>query len=372
MKSNAMYPLCMVAFPVFVIIFFTSIMGEGQPQNMPIGVVDQDNTATTRRLSRTLDSFQSTRVVARYHDFNSAREAMQRNEIYGFILFPKGTTDDLLSSRQPKISFYYSYASLTAGSLVFKDLKTAASLGSAAVGSATMQAKGYTPDQIKTFLQPITVDLHPISNPWINYNMYLSTALIPGCLFMFIFLITAYSLGTELKMGTSRQLLASGGGNIAVAMAGKMLPQTVVHLLVMYFYMFYVFGLLGFPHPGGLGPILLLGLLAVLAGQGFGVFMFGVYPSLRMSMSVCSLLAVLGFSLVGTAFPTFSMDTALEVLANVFPIRHFFMVYQISIFNGFPLSEVWTNIVSLAIFALLPLLVLHSIRKAMAEYVYIS
>lgn len=371
LRSNSVYLLCMVVFPLFVTLFFTSLMGEGQPQDMPIGAVDLDNTATTHKLIRTLDSFQNTKVAFRYPDFNSARQAMQRNEIYGFIYFPAGTTDKLLSSRQPKISFYYSYASLTAGSLVFKDLKTAASLGSAGVGSAVMSAKGYTADQVRTFLQPVTVDLHPISNPWVNYNIYLSTTIVPGCLFLFVFLITAYSLGTELKMGTARKLFAASGGNMAVALTGKFLPLFFVHLMVFYGYMFYVFGVLGFPHPGGVAPVLLLGLLSVAAAQGFGIFIFGIYPSLRMSMSVCSLLAVLGFSLVGTAFPTFSMDVALEVLANMFPLRHFFLVYQISILNGFPLSDVWPNIAALGIFSLLPLLVLSRMRRVMYEYVYI-
>jgi len=361
----------MVVFPVFIMLFFTSLMDEGQPQDMPVGVVDLDNTTTTRRLVRTLDSFQNTRVAGRYPDFNSARQAMQRNEIYGFVYLPSGITDKLLSLRQPSISFYYSYASLTAGSLVFKDLKTVSLLGSASVGSATMSAKGYTTEQIKAFLQPVTIDLHPIGNPWVNYNVYLSTTLIPGCLFLFIFLITAYSLGSELKMSTSRDLLAASGGNIFVALTGKLLLHCIIHMAVFFGYMFYVFGLLGFPHFGGVVDMLLLCLLSVIAAQGFGIFMFGVYPSLRMSMSVCSLLAVLGFSLVGTAFPTFAMDAPLEILANLFPLRHYFLIYQISILNGFPLGDVWINIVALGIFALLPLLVLRRLRKVMAEYVYI-
>jgi len=372
LKSNVIYVLCMAVFPLFVIFFFTSIMGEGQPQDMPIGVVDLDNTTTTRSLIRTLDAFQSTKVIDGYTDFNAAREAMQHNKIYGFLYIPKGTTDQLLASRQPKISIYYSYASLTAGSLVFKDLKTAASLGSAAVGSATLSARGLTAGQIQTFLQPIVVDLHPIANPWVNYNVYLSTALIPGCLFLFIFLITAYSLGTELKMNTARQLLATAEENIWTALTGKLLPHFVIFLTVVYFYMFYVFGVLGFPHEGSVGAMLLLGALGVAAAQGFGIFAFGLYPSLRMSMSVCSLLAVLSFSMVGTAFPTFSMDAPLELLANIFPLRHFFMIYQISILNGFPLTEVWVNIVALAVFALLPLIVLKRLKKVFFEYVYLA
>ena len=131
LKSNPVYLLCMVVFPLFVTYLFTSLMNEGQPQNLPIGIVDLDNTATTRKLERTLDAFPGTKIVKRYSDVSEARRAMQHNEIYGFLLFPEGTTDKLLSARRPDISLYYSNTSLTAGSLVFKDLKTISLLGSA-------------------------------------------------------------------------------------------------------------------------------------------------------------------------------------------------------------------------------------------------
>lgn len=205
--KNPIYWFCMIIFPVLVMFFFTSIMQEGQPLDMPIGVVDLDNSTTSRALIRKLDAFQTSHVIARYSSENEARKAIQRNEIYGFLYIPKDMADNLLASRQPKISFYYTMTSITAGALVFRDLKTISTLGSAAVGQATMRAKGYTPDQIQTFLQPIRIDLHQITNPWTNYNVYLSTMLIPGVIMLFIFLITAYSIGMELKQGRSKEWL---------------------------------------------------------------------------------------------------------------------------------------------------------------------
>lgn len=361
----------MVVFPLLAVFFFTSLMHEGQPQDMPVGVVDMDNTTTSRKLVRNLDAFQSSRVVARYPSVAEARQAIQRNEIYAFLYIPKGTTDKLLAARQPKISFYYSMTSLTAGALLFRDLKTISTLGSAGVGMATMTAKGLPPGQIRTFLQPIVIDLHQISNPWTNYNMYLSTVLIPGVIMLFIFLITAYSVGTELKFGRSKRWIAAAGDNIVVAVTGKLLPQTVIFLAMIYGYMYYVFGVLDFPHPGGVPCMLLLGLLSVVASQGFGIFMFGLMPSLRMSMSMCSLWAVLSFSMAGSAFPVSGMDIALQSLAWLFPLRHYFMIYQISVFNGFPLADAWINITVLAAFALLPLMVLAKLKNAMMKYVYI-
>ncbi|MBO4463690.1 MAG: ABC transporter permease [Prevotella sp.] len=369
--QNPIYGFCMVVFPLLVVFFFTSLMHEGLPQDMPVGVVDEDNTSTTRALVQRLDAFQNSKVVAHYPTLSDARRAIQHNEIYGFLYIPKGTTDNLLASRQPKISYYYTLTSIAAGSLVFKDMKTISILGSAAVGQATMRAKGFTEDQIQTFLQPIRIDLHQISNPQTNYNVYLSTMLIPGLMMLFMFLITAYSIGTELKFNTSKEWMQAANNNILVALTGKLLPQTLIFLLITFFYEFYVFGILRWPHPGGVGMIVLLGVLHVLAAQGFGVFAFGLMPSLRMSMSICSLWAVLSFSMAGSAFPIIGMDGPLQAASWLFPLRHYYMLYQICVFNGYPLLEAWFHFAALVGFALLPWLVLKKIKNAMLNYVYI-
>lgn len=371
MRRNPMYLCCMLVFPILVTLFFTTMMNEGQPQEMPVGVVDNDDTSTSRALVRKLDSFQSSHVVAHYPNINEARNAIQENKIYAFLYIPKGTTDAMLSARQPKISFYYSQASLTSGALLYRDLKTVATLGSAAVGQATMRAKGFTDKQIATFLQPISIDLHMIGNPWASYNLYLSTMLIPGILMLFMFLITTYSLGTELKFNTSKEWLAMADNNIIVALTGKLLPQFLIFLSIFYVYMYYVFGYLNFPHPGGVWIMLILGLLAVMASIGFGIFAYGLMPSLRMSMSVCSLWGMLSFTTSGATFPVFAMHPAIEAIAQLFPLRHYYMIYQICIFNGFPFVDAWFNFMALAIFAALPFFVLLKIKRSMLEYVYI-
>ena len=109
LRQNHIYRFCMVLFPLLVMFFFTSLMDDGLPTSMPVGIVDLDNTSTSRSLSQRLDGFQMSRIVAHYPSVAEARRAIQRNEIYGFLYIPKGTTEKLLSSRQPKISYYYSF-----------------------------------------------------------------------------------------------------------------------------------------------------------------------------------------------------------------------------------------------------------------------
>lgn len=369
--KNRIYGFCMLVFPLLSLLFFTSLMDEGLPEDMPVGVVDLDNTSTSRSIIRRLDGFQSSQVVAHYASVAEARHAIQENEIYAFLYIPKGTTEQLLSARRPKISYYYNLASIMSGALLMKDLKTISTLGSAAVGQATMRAKGYTPEQIQTFLQPIRIDLHQIGNPWTNYNAYLTTVFVPGVMMLFMFLISAYSLGMELKFDCGKELLAKADNNIVVAILGKYLPQIMVFLVLIFFYEFYIYYVLHFPHVGGWPMILLLALLQVFGSIGFGIFAFGLTPSLRMSMSVCSLWAVLSFSLAGSAFPVMGMDTPIQALTWLFPLRHYYMLYQITVFNGYPLIDAWFHLVALVGFTLLPWFVMHKIKNALLTYVYI-
>ena len=371
LRKNNLYAFCMVVFPLLTGLFFTSLLSDGVPLDLPIGVVDLDNSSTSRSLVRRLDAFQNSRVVAHYPSVTAARIAIQKNEIYAFLYIPDGMAEKLLAGRQPKISYYYSMTSLVAGSMVMKDLKTITTLGSAGVGQATMQAKGYTPEQIQTALQPVRIDTHQIGNPEGSYNVYLSTALVPGIMILFMMLISTYSLGMELKFDTGKELLAKADGNIVVAIIGKFLIHFIVFLMVVLLFQYYIYGVLGFPSMGSVWNILLLCLLQVASSLGFGIFVFGLMPSLRMSMSICSLWAVLSISVAGSTFPVMGMDAPIQALSWLFPLRHYFMIYEVTVFNGFSLINAWFHLVALVGFALLPWFVVAKIKNAMLTYVYI-
>ena len=371
LAKNRIYGFCMIVFPLLLVLFFTTMLDEGLPQDLPIGVVDQDNSATSRGLIRNLDAMQNSRVVYHFANITEARNAMQEGKVYGYLYIPEGTASKLLSGRQPKISYYYTMTCMTAGSMASKDLKTIGSLGSAAVGQATLSAKGATAGQIKAALQPITIDAHMIANPQGSYNYSLTTVFVPGILMLFMALLSAYAVGTEMKFDTGKEWLRMADNNIVVAILGKYLVHALVFLLVIFIYQYYIFGVLHFPRLGGVWSIVRLSLLQVASGLGFGIFSFGLMPSLRMSMSISSLWSVLSISMCGSAFPVPGMDAPLQAMSWLFPLRHYWMIYQATVLNGFPVIDVWFHLVALVAFTLLPWFVLGKIKNAMLNYVYI-
>ncbi len=114
--SRPLYLFCMVIAPSFCYVFFTTLMDSGLPKDLPAGVVDMDDSSTSRNIVRNLDAFSQTGVVAHYSNVSDARIAMQEGKIYGFFYLPKGLSAEAQSQRQPKISFYTNYSYLIAGS----------------------------------------------------------------------------------------------------------------------------------------------------------------------------------------------------------------------------------------------------------------
>lgn len=368
--KNPIYWVCLVIIPLLVSFFFVDMMKEGLPTNLPIGVVDQNNSATTRSLIRTLDSFQSVKVVENYRSSLEARIEMQRGTIYGYFFIPKNMSEDLISGKQPTISFYYNSGILLAGSFAYKDMKTIATLANASVAKAKMTALGYSEEQIKRFLQPIKLETHIIHNPTMDYNVYLSTTFIPACIGLFIFLMTAYSLGTELKWKGAKEWIDTAHNNIYVAVIGKLIPQTILFSAVFMVYLIYAFGYLDFPYACNIWLLGISALLLILSIEGLAVFLFSFIPSLRMAMSICALWGVLSFSISGFTFPVEAMDAPLQMVSWLFPLRHYFMIYQMNILNGYPIYYAWIHYLSLITFWLIPIILLPRLKKAMLTFHY--
>lgn len=369
--SRPLYLFCMVVAPLFCYVFFTTLMDSGLPQDMPVGVVDEDLTTTSRQLARNLDAFEQTAVVAHYPNVSEARQAMQRGDIYGFYYIPEGTTAMVQAQRQPKVSFYTNNTLLIAGSLLYKDMKMMSELASGAAARSVLYAKGATEDQAMGFLQPIVIDTHPLNNPWINYSVYLNNTFTPGVLMLMIFMVTVFSIGVEIKDRTARQWLRTGNNSIWISLAGKLLPHTAVFFLMGILYNVYLYGFLHFPCNSGIGPMLFATLCLVLASQGMGILMIGVLPTLRLGLSFASLWGVLSFSMCGLSFPAMGMHPTLQALANLFPLRHYFLIYVDQALNGYPMIYSWTNYVALLLFMMLPFLIAHRLKAALIYYKYV-
>ncbi len=369
--KDPVYFFCMLVAPTVCVVFFLSLMREGLPTNMPVAVVDMDGSSNSRNLTRQLDAFEQTKVILTTVSFEEARQAMQEGKVYGIFYVPKDFGADATAGRQPKLSFYTNGAYLIAASLLFRDMKTISVLAGASVGLQTGLAHGYTEDQIMAQLQPIVIDTHAIGNPWLNYSVYLNNTLLPGVLQLMIFLVTVLSIGSEIKDSTARKWLEMGENSLTVSLMGKILPYTVIFTIVAFLYAGALYRFSSFPLNSGWLPMLSALFLLVVASQAVGIFMIGVLPTFRLGLSFACLFGMIAFSIVGFSFPVLGMDSTLQALSNLFPLRHYFLIYVDQALNGRPFFYSWTEYVWLVGFLVLPFLIGKNLKSALLYFKYI-
>lgn len=370
--SRKIYVVAILVIPISSYIFFTTMFSAGLPTELPVAVVDNDNTALSRNLIRQIDVMQSTHISMHLTNFDEAEVEMKKGNIYAFVVIPQDLQKDVLANRQPELMFYYNNAYFVPGGLLFRDLSLMSAMASASVGLTTGLAKGKTTGEIMGQLQPIVVDTHLIGNPYMNYSVYLSNVLMPGILQLMIILITIFAIGIELKERTSMEWMLMADKSVMSALSGKLFPYTVVFTTLVIFQNVILFRILGFPLHNNIITMLIASILFVLASQAFGIFIIGTLPVLRNAMSMGAVVGILGVSYSGFTFPVEQMPVEMQSLAQFFPMQHFFKIYQNSALNGAPIDYYWMSYLALLLFLLLPFIIIIRLKKAMVYMDYPS
>lgn len=362
-RQRPIYLLGSVGVIAFCAIFFLTFLKDGLPSDVPIGLVDYDYSSTSRNFCQQLDATQLGKVV-HYDSFATAREDMNRGKIAAVCVVPVGMNDDIQANRQPKITFYVNGLYFVSGALAWKDLLQMVNLTNGAVQRQAFRARGYNDSQIMGMIRPVDVDVHQIGNVGTNYNYYLSSVLLPGVLEMIVIIVLIYSLGAELKYGTSRHLLQTSGNSIVTALAGKLLVWTLTFSAIGLILILLLFHRLHFPLAGSIWNMFLGIFLMIFASEAIAIFILEMLPVPRLALSIGALYSVLGFSLSGFTLPIEAMPPYIQGLAAAFPLRHYYLFYVQEAIFGAGFAGWWKQVIYLLIFILLPLIGLVRLKKA--------
>lgn len=364
MVSRPIYLVGTFGVMIFCFIFFTSLLENGMPDKMPIGIVDQDQSWVSRAFVRNLNATQQANVTMHLGSFTEARKEMQKGKIYAFVVIRKNLESDAIAGRRPTITFYVNDGYLVAGSLLMKDITYLSELGSGALKQSVLRKKGVPEDKIMAEIQPITIDSHLLGNPWANYGIYLTNILLPGVMQLMIIMMTVFVIGVELKEKTSHEWLENGGNNMFVALTGKLLPYTFIFGLLALFSNVLLYRFLHFPINSSIGWMFLASILFVLAYQAIGVFIIGIVPVLRDGVALSAFYGLLGFTFAGFTFPIEQMVNNVQIFSYLFPIRYYFRIYANQALLGSPIQYSVVFFVAMLVFLALPFFVFMRLKNA--------
>lgn len=363
--SRPLYLTASVGVFLFCMFFFMTLMERGAAEKMPMSVVDLDQSSMSRRLIHEMDATPSADIVLVTNSFSEAREAMQQGEIYGIFVVPGGFYSSLAAFKRPRLDIYVTNAYTLGGNTVYKQMMMMANLASGAFQREVLLKKGLPEDIALHRIQPIAVEAHMIANPWGNYTIYLVSTVLPGILGVIALMLTVFAIGFELKMKTSREWLHAAGNNYTVAMIGKLIPYTVIYLVLGISCHLLFYNIAGFPVNGSHTRLLAGFLLFIMAMEAMGIVLIGLLPRLRDALSIGALYSMLGFSLSGFTYPNMGMMPFVRALSYLEPLRHYYLIYVDEALMGAPPICATPDALALVAFFIPALCVAPRLHKAL-------
>lgn len=370
MISRRLYLGVCVILPLFCIFFMSTIFGNGQMENIPIGVVDLNQTASSRAIIRSVAATPVLKITNIYTTPAEARIATQRKEIYGYLVIPPQFEQDMMNGTNTTLAYYYHYALLSVGSEVLGAFETVLEpLALAPIVTAAV-SMGANDSEVISFLMPVEEQSHPLNNPDLDYAVYLSNPFFFILLQVVILLLTVYVLGSEVKFKSYPAWFQSADGNIVIAVIGKIFPYTIIFSIMAIFANYIMFGVMHIPFECGFWPLNLTAILFIIATQALGVFLFSLFPAMGIIISIVSMVGSLGATLSGVTFPAPSMYPVVHDVTYLFPVRHFVEINQNLLYGDYGFAYTWINVSVLFIYPLLALLLLPHLKRAIISKKY--
>lgn len=332
-------------FPLLVFLTLASIFRAGVPTGLPVAVVDGDRSAVSRQIVRAVDAAPEVAIAFRADDLAQARRLILRGDVYGVLLLPAGLERDLRAGRRPEAVLFFNNQFMTPASGVASGVQSALLTVNAGIAVGLRTAEGQNAALAAQAVDPIPVQRSPLFNPALDYVHFLLASLMPAALQIFICAGTAYGMARERQRPGGLAGLAFLGGGLVPAVAGKLLPHTVIFCTVLGLGDALLLRIYGTPFTGSMPLYLASGLLFVLAYQLIGVALALLFPGTSLPVGAAGILTAPAFGFAGISFPRLAMNGFSVFWSGLLPLTWYMEVRMDQMLRGVPVE------ISLAPFA---------------------
>lgn len=336
-------------------------------RDLPITVVDLDQTQLSRKISRMVDAIPAANLVSKSNSLEEAKSKMVKGEADAVLYIPKGLEKTIQKGMQSELALYLNNTNVVKGGMLKSQLITALSSFSAGIKMQTLIRKGLPPEVALQKALPIKPDIHLLFNPYGNYAWFLMMGLLPLLAVVFIFLGTSYAVGIEMKDGTVHDWIKLAGGSSVVAVIGKLIPYILLFFADLMFLNILLIKLMAIPLNGSLTTILISEFLLILAYQAMAILLLSITINLRLTLSLGSAYTMMALTFSGLTFPTMSMPLLAKLFSMVFPYTFWLKIFLSQSLRGEPVHEALTSLLVLILFILTGILGFPLFKKRMMD-----
>ncbi len=369
-KRNPAYRFLLFLGPLIGITLLFFIFHQGKSKELPIAVVDRDNSSLSIKISNALNASSEMTVIARSQSIFEAKKLLENGTVDAIVLIPYETELSVFQGVEAPVPIYINGTNvLTAGQIQSAVLTTMKTL-SGSIQLKKLMASGISEQEAKARIVPVHVHNHVLFNPFTNYSYFLNSAMLYVMLYLFVLIASIYTLGNELKRGTGKSLLETANNSVRLAVAGKMIPYTIIFSGFAVLINFLLFKIEGMPLNGSF-PIIFIGQFAtIITYQLMGLIFVGATINLRLAMSLGSAYSIMGVTFSGITFPIEAMPKIAQIFATIFPFTWWEKLVISQSLRGAPTKEALVYICYILLFLVLSLFFLPVYKRYLGDKKY--
>lgn len=342
-----------IVVPVFWCLAVVAVFATGLMRNIPVGLVDYDNSAESRDLIRSLDAVASVDFV-NYENPQAATADLATGNIYALFVIGHNWSEKTSGSRSDSaLELFLNKSYYAIATTVETDLKLA--LSQIQIGqmleAASVVGGGFAGN--KERLAVLDADILIAGNPALNFKAYLLTTILPGVLALGAILTCVGSLTREWRLKTIHQVVETYS-HLTGFLLGRMSFWLVLYSLMGLAYLAWFTGWEGWGVQGNLAAWALGIVLFFASMPALAMLYTSLSPSWIIAMSVAIGTTAPIFPFTGFSFPLDSMDVAAQLLAQFLPLTWYLRLHSSQWVLGSELSHTIYLLSMLSLFVIIP------------------
>ena len=305
---------CILIFaPLLVIVMFGSMFYAGKAEHLPIAFVDQDQSQLSRSIYKHLSLNHTLDIALQTDSMLEAEQAINRTDVWGYVLIPKGAEAKLTALQDPSIGIAYNQSYFSIGNSISSAMQR-----STIEAMADFVRNGYLRQNIPALQGPMPgIKLSALYNPDMSYELFLEPFVVPAVLHLLLCCCVAFAIGQEQKRGTTQTWLQAA--SLSQALFGKILVYVTVFWLWTTVWMVWLVGIRGWFVSGNL-PLLLSGLwLFYLAYALIAAALVLLTQDMARTFGILAVYGGSSMSFAGVTLPLNNAPWFTQFWSNIIP-----------------------------------------------------
>lgn len=348
---NSFLPRLILVFPCMIMVLMPWAMNL-EIRNVSLNIVDNDHSATSRRLVDKISASTYFRLTALSDSYDEALKNVEAGDADIILEIPRDFEKDCTVGRSSHILIAANAVNGTKGGLGGSYLSNI--IQSYASEVMVLPTRGDTPGDISVMMNSqLSTDYTTLNlfNPNLNYKLFMVPALMVMLLTLICGFLPTLNIVSEKEVGTIEQINVTPVGKFTFILA-KLIPYWLIGFVVLTICFILAWLLYGILPAGHFLVIYCFAVLFVLSMSGLGLVISNHSATMQQAMFVmwfCMLILIL---MSGLFTPISSMPEWAQAITVLNPLKYLMQVMRMVYLKGSGFADMLPQLGALLAFVL--------------------